>query len=70
MLYVEKYRQLIIGVTNDIWARAYIRPYISHVKLRTDCVNCFGKRYRENRNLRGVGTDVIMADISPLRLHS
>nr|DAL91853.1 MAG TPA: hypothetical protein [Caudoviricetes sp.] len=34
--------------------------------MRTNRVNCFGKRYKENHNLRGVGTDVIMADISPL----
>nr|DAS82250.1 MAG TPA: hypothetical protein [Caudoviricetes sp.] len=37
--------------------------------MRTNRVNCFGKRYRENRNFRGVGTDIIMADISPL-LHT
>ena len=66
MFDIENYRHLIIGVTNDIRACAYIRPYISHVKLRTDCVNCFGKRYRENRNFRSVGTDGVMTDISPL----
>ena len=70
MFDIENYRHLIIGVTNDIRACAYIRPYISHVKLRTDCVNCFGKRYRENRNFRSVGTDGVMTDISPLRLRT